>query len=314
MTLTDMATEVVKSIGAQATNATVELAKTAIKASLQDWSAAREWNFLLKDTSLGFTVTLVDWSGTVTSISAPSTGAFDAVNTGVTVSGTNIPASTTVSSFTRGSDGTVATIVLSAATTGSGTDVTLTFGADIPLIASQNEYNLPTDFSSPYSARTTTTKRLLTYIEYREWNKKIVNQDVNGSVDAYTIYNPISPLTQNFSTYRMRVFSTPSTADVVRLQYFRTLNVDATTVDIPNEYVYMLIDYATYRLIRLKNAEDSRLSIMKESADTALAKAMNDDEENSEDEQVRLISQMEAWNGDRALWGNGQFYPSMLDY
>lgn len=315
MTLTAMATEVARSIGGQDTAATVDLARTAIKASLQDWNAAKYWNFLLKDTSQTFTVTGVAWTGAVTSMTAPSSGAFDAVNIGVSVSGTNVPASTTVSSYTRASDGTVATIVLSAATTGTGVAVTLTFGANIPIQISVADYNLPSDFRSPYSARLLTSKRLLEYIKHREWNKKIVDQEATGAVDAYTIFNPVSPQTQNFNTTRLRIFRTPATTDTLHMQYFRAMNVDATTVDVPNDYIYMLIDYATWRFIRLKNTEDTRLAELGRVAEAALARAMTDDEEESEDEELRFISQIEAFNGGgRQLWSNGDFYPSTLDY
>jgi hypothetical protein len=317
MTLTAMATEVAKSIGGHNTAVTVDLATTAVKASIADWNAAKNWNFLLKDTAAGFSVSGCTATATSSSVTAPDTGAFDAVNVGVTVtisSGTaTLTAGTTVSSITRASGGTIASITLSNAFGGTtNTNATLTFTGDVPIIASTNEYNLPTDFQSPYAARLLTNPRLLVYIQYREWNKKIVNQSTTGSVDAYTVYNPISPQTQNFSTYRLRVFSTPSAADTLHLQYFRRMDVDATTVDVPDEYLYMLIDYAIWRFIRLKDTEDTRLPHLYEVAQASLAKAMNDDEELSDDEELRLISQLEAWTGNRPLWGNGQFNP--VDY
>jgi len=316
MTLTAMATEVAKSIGGHNTSVTVDLATSAIKASIADWNAAKNWNFLLKDTAAGFSVAGCTLTQGTSSVSAPSSGAFDGVNVGVTVTATGtatLAAGTTVSSLTRSTTGTVATIVLSNSFGGTtDSNGTLTFSGDIPIIASTNEYNLPTDFQSPYAARLTTNPRLLVFIQYREWNKKIVNQSTTGSVDAYTVYNPISPQTQNYSTYRLRVFSTPSAADTLHLQYFRKMDVDATTVDVPDEYLYMLIDYAIWRFIRLKNTEDTRLPHLYEVAQASLAKAMSDDEELADDEELRLISQLEAWTGNRPLWGNGQFNP--VDY
>lgn len=310
MLLTDMATEVARQgLGAHNTAGTVDLATSAIKASMRDWSAAKDWNFLLKDTVAGFRVVVTSSVG-ATIISAPSTGAFDGVNKNVTVTvvaGTlTLPASTTVSDYTRNTDGTIATITLSAAFTGSGTTATLAFSGDIPIIAAVSEYNLPTDFSSPYSVRLLTDKRLLEFIRFREWNKKTVDQEASTAVVVYTIYNPASPLTQNYGTYRMRVFGSPATADTARMQYFRLMVPTATTVDIPDNYIDMFIDYAIWRLVRIKNTEDSRLPHLYEVALGSLQRAMTDDEGNAEDEQIRLISQIEAWSGARML--------SPLDY
>lgn len=312
MTLTDMATEVAKSaLGAHNTAATVTLAQTAIKASISDWNAAKNWNFLLRDTAASFTVAnLATHSNTTVDLGTGGvTGSMDGINRNVTVSGSGIPDGTTVASYTRGTDGTITALTLSAAATTSVNPITLTFTGNIPLIASVQEYNLPTDFASPYAARTTTNPRLLHYIEYREWNLKIVDQSTTGLVEAYTIYNPVSPQTQNYGTYRLRVFRTPANSDTLHVQYFRDMNPDATTVDIPDAYIYMLIDYAIWRLVRLKDTEDTRLPHLYEVAQKALQTAMIDDEEKSEVEQVRIMSQFETWTGEKLLWANGEFWP-----
>lgn len=319
MTLSDMATEVAKTIGAHNTAVSVDLATRAIKASIRDWQAAREWNFLLKDTAAGFRITYtLTTSQTLTAPASPP-GTFDAINVGQTVtvvSGTGtIPANTTVSSVSRNyTTGIVESITISAAPT-AGASV-LNFSGDIPIIQGTNEYNLPVDFSSPYNARLLTNRRLLEYIKYREWNIKIIDQTTQGSVDAYTIYNPVSPQTQNYGTYRMRVFRTPAASDTIHLQYYRMMDPDATTVDIPNDYLDMLMDYAAWRFLKLKDTEDTRLPHFFEVAKNSLAMAIADDDENSEEEQLRLISQMEAWaNGaNRPLWTNGAFWPTMMDY
>ena len=321
MTLTAFKSEVAKVLGGQNTANNLDLAERAIKASLRDWQAAKEWNFLLKDTAASFRLTLTSWStGATLTVGSNglTTGALDHINRNLTVtyvSGANcsLAAGTTVSSYTRSTDGTVATVVLSNSivNTGAAVSVVIEFTGDIPLIDSVQEYNLPADFSSPHMARTLTTKRRLEYIKYRQWNTLITDHTTTGSVDAYTIYNPRSPLTQNYGTYRLRVFRTPSAADTLHMQYFRILDVDATTVDIPDDYLDMLIDYAQWRFLRLKDTDNERLPAFQEAASSALAKAMSDDEENSEDEQLRWLSQQETFNGSRPLWGNGNFYPTM---
>lgn len=311
-----------RALGAQNTAGAVDLAKEAIKASIRDWNATKDWNFLLKDTLAGFSVAGCTCTFGSAVVNAPATATFDAVNIGVTVTVTGsgdtatLPADTRVKSYTRNADGTVAAITMGNdagdnVTFGGTTDTstTLTFSGDIPIRDGVNEYNLPTDFSSAYSVRLLTNKRLLVFIRYREWNKKIIDQGTKGAVEAYTVYNPVSPQTQNFGTYRMRVFRTPSAADTAHMQYFRRMDPNAATVDIPDDYIEMFIDYAIWRFIRIKNTEDTRLPHLFEVALGSLQRAMSDDTGNTEDEEIRLISQMEAWSGEKMLWSNGAFLP-----
>ena len=309
MTLNSAASEVAKIIGGQNDTAVIALAKTAIKATVEDWNSAKPWNFLLKDTAAGFTVTGVSWTGTVTTINAPSTGAFDGVNKNITVSGGNVVANTTVSNYTRNTDGTIASITLSLATSATSTNVTLTFGGNIPILVDIDEYNLPTDFSSSYGVYLQTAKRQLKFIRYRDWNILITDHTAKRWVSAYTIYNPVSPQTQNFSTYRMKVFGVPGSTDTVFLQYYREMNADASTLDIPNSFLYKLIFYAQWILARMKDTEDSRLPVLEQTAKTALQAAISDDEDTiSEEDDFRAVSQMDAWNGDRTvIWSNGEF-------
>jgi len=314
ITLNDMATSVARAIGGADDPRIIVLAKEAIKASVQDWNTAKNWNFLLRDTSLGFLVTGVAWTGSVTTIIAPSSGVFDGVNTGVSVTGTGIPASTTVASYTRGTDGTITSIELSQATTGTQSNVTLTFGANIPIQLDVDEYNLPTDFKSPYDARLLGVHRTLVYIKYREWNLKVGTQSTRRAIEAYTVYNPVSALTQNYGQYRLKIFGVPGQTDTLFLQYFRSMNPDSTNVDIPIEYQRRLIDYAQWRLLRLKNSEDSRLPEYQQLARQVLLEAMTDDEEIGDAEDIGLKSQMETWDGDKPGWSNGEFHATPYTY
>src|SRR6185369_7009412 len=117
----------------------------ALHRAFEDWQAAKNWYFMLKDTDNGFTIaSVVTVSGNV-SVSAPSSGAFDGLNIGVAVSGSNIQAGTTVATITRATDGTIASITLSLAPT-SSTTITLTVAGNIPMNAGQQEYNLYPDF------------------------------------------------------------------------------------------------------------------------------------------------------------------------
>jgi hypothetical protein len=284
-------------------------AEDAILRSFEDWQAAKFWRFLLKDTARGFRVTSCVTTTSVATIPAPSTGAFDAVNIGITVTGTGIAASTTVTDYSRNTDGTVATITVSPVVTTGGT-VTLTFGGNIPIIAGTQEYNAPQDFQSFYHGRTLVNKWPLSYIEYREWNRAVVDHTVQGIIEAVTIYNPDSELTQNYGTKRLRTFRISSQNDIMFMQYYRIFSVLADPLDIPDDILYKFLDYAQWRLVEKKTAHDDRLPGLEKMALGSLAQAMANDEEETEDEDVCMKSQMEMFGqngGRRPLWSNGAF-------
>jgi hypothetical protein len=286
-------------------------AEEALLRAFEDWQAAKFWRFLVKDTARGFRVTSCATTDMIADVPSPTTGAFDGVNIGVTVTGTGIPASTTVESYTRNDDGTVATITLSNAATASGT-VTLTFSGNIPIIAGVQEYNAPPDFNSWYHGRMIVNKWPLSYIEYREWNRAVVDHTVQGVVEAVTVYNPDSELTQNYGTKRLRTFRISSQADIMFVQYYREFNKLADPIDMVDDNMYKFLDYAQWRLLEKKSAHDDRLPGLERMALGSLAQAMANDEEETEDQDVTMKSQMEVFGqngGTRPLWNNGEFWP-----
>jgi hypothetical protein len=305
---------IAKGIGAALNSDVLQMAEEALQRGFSDWQSAKNWYFMLKDTAAGFLVTGCAYNNT-TIISAPSLGAFDGVNKGISISGTGVPASATVTDYSRNSDGTIATITISAATTGGAqTNQTLTFGGDIPLLVGIQEYNLPTDFYEPYHMRMLSKRLPLDYIQYRYWNMKIIDHTIQGLPVAYTIYNPVSAESQNYGQYRFRVFRIPQGVntgdpyDTVTHQYYRRFSFDADPLDIPDRYLYKFLDYCQWLLLMKKNAQDPRLEAFAALAQTALQQAMTDDEELAEEEgQQRLISQMEAGLIPRPLWSNSQF-------
>jgi hypothetical protein len=301
-----------KAIGGQNVSEVLQMAEEALQRGFEDWQAAKDWYFMLKDTQGGSVVASCVLSAISTTVSAPSAGAFDAVNVGVAVSGTHIVAGTKVLSFTRNVDGTIASIVLDTLPSGGATE-SLTFAGDVPLISGTQEYNLPSDFLAPYHARMLVKRLPLDYIQYRYWNRKIIDHTIQGLPVAYTVYNPVSAESQNYGTYRLRLFRIPdgvlgASYDTMTMQYYRKFNADADPLDIPDRYLYKFLDYCQWRLMEKKNATDERLPAAEKSASTALQSAMTDDEEVSEEEeQFRMISQMESGNIPRPLWSNSQF-------
>lgn len=313
MTVVDAKVYVARIIGGAQSQQAIDLAGEAILRSYQDWENAKFWQFLLKDTSSTTSVTGCTATLAATIVSAPSVGAFDFVNVGQTVTvptGTaTLAADTTVESITRGSDGVVTSITLTAAFGGStNSAATLVFSADIPILVGVEEYNLPTDFSSAYSARMTLDpKGVLQYIDQKQWDRVQSDHAVQLPVDGYTTYNPVSEATQNYGTYRMRVFGLPNKPNTLRLRYYRNFITNGTNIDMPNEFLYKFLDYARKIMLVAKRAQDSPGEYAAE-VNQAYAETMAADEQHDEDEEQRMKSPYER-SQMRPIVGNGQFSP-----
>jgi hypothetical protein len=294
----------------------LDMAGEAILRAYQDWQTKKFWRFLLKDTTVNAVVSGVTATSASAVVNAPSSGALDFVNVGVTVTiaasdTATLAAGTTVLSFTRGTDGTIATITLSNAFGGTtDTSATLTFTSPIPIIAGTNEYNLPDDFNAPFSARLTTTPRSLVWRDQRWWDRTITDQTVRGTPSDYTTYNPYSDLTQNFGTCRLKFDRIPNASDVLLLRYYRKFTTDGTNIDMIDDYLYQFLDYARNLLLATKRAQDDPAQFAK-NVGMGLASADEDDEEPTDDNDVEqcMKSQYEVGPGPRMLWGNGDFSP-----
>jgi len=286
----------------------IALAGDCLLRGFNDWQQ-RDWEYLLRDNVDGFTVaSCVLTSGSPT-VTAPSANTLDGVNIGVTVtgSGTGIPAGTTVLSYTRNADGSIASITLSANATASET-VTLTFSGNIPIIAGVQDYNLPTDFYRHYGARLLTNiKWGLEFVRPREWNRKTLDQTIRSTPTLYTIFNPKTALTQNKGVYRLRLYPVPATADTLKLEYYRRFDTTADPLDMEASTLYEFLDYCRNLLILTKRSfddPDSAAAQIKEITDRAKAR----DEEVTEDEDIRLKSQIEMGSVyNKPLYTNGEF-------
>jgi len=283
------------------------MAEEALLRGFNDWQTEKDWEFLLKDNTGSFTVETVVLANGVALISAPVASAFDGVNVGITVSGSGIPANTTVSSYTRNADGSIATITLSAAPSSPTSPATLTFGGTLPIVAGTSDYNLPTDFHKHYGIRLySAVHRELTFIRPRDWNRTTINHETNGTVEGFTIYNANSAGTQNKGTYRLRTYRTPTSADIALLQYYRRFDSLADPIDMDGQYLYKFLDYCRGLALNAKRAFDDPTTFFSDTINS-LQKAKSSDEEVTEDEEIRMKSQMEMYIDRPALWNNGDF-------
>lgn len=314
MTVVNAKTYVARIVGGAQSQQSLDLAAEAILRSYQDWENAKFWQFLLKDTSLTTSVSGCSVTSGSAIVNAPSAGAFDFVNVGqtVTIAATDIatlPAATTVASITRGSDGVVTSITLSANFSGTNdASSTLTFSADIPVLVGVDEYNLPSDFNGAYSARLTLDpKGPLQYIDQKLWDRIQNDHSVQLPVDGYTTYNPVSAMTQNFGTYRLKLFGNPDSVNLIRLRYYRRFITSGTTIDVPDEFLYKFLDYARKIMLETKRAQDAPEAYAAE-VNAAYAETQDSDEEHDEDEEQRMKSPYER-SMSRPIVGNGQFSP-----
>jgi hypothetical protein len=299
------------------TGTVLDMADEAIIVAYEHWQSKRYWRFLLKDSTPGFRVTGLTLTNASATVSTPvlTPGVLDGVNPGVTVTVTGtatLPANTTVSSVVYSpTDGTITSIILSNPFGGT-TDAAgvLIFSGDIPIVAGQRTYNVPPDFDRPSGARMVGAPTYsLTWKDPRSWDRTIINQTVQGAPREYTVFNAYSPLTQNFGTKKLMLDVIPSDPNTMTMKYFRKFNINATNIDIPDEFLLMFLDYARARLLETKKAQDNPDAYIA-SVDKAQEAASEKDEQPSDDDDADQCLKSAYENGaGRPLWGNGDFTP-----
>jgi len=315
MTLVNAKIYVARVLGGAQNQEVIDMAAEAILRGYQDWQAQRFWRFLLKDTSIATAVSGITATGASASVTAPSTGAFDFVNVGQTVTistGTaTLAADTTVSSVTRNTSGVVTAITLSNAFGGTtNSSATLTFSADIPVIAGSNDYALPNDYNASATARLLTNPVTMAWRTPEYWDRLQPDDTLQGTPSEFTTYNPYSPLTQNFGDTRLKFDKVPAQNDTLRLRYFRRFTVDGTNIDMPDEVLYKFLDYCRSLLLEAKRAQDDPAGYRSSVLDSMKQAEQNDDQPNSESDAEECIkSQYEMWPMQPPLWRNGEFDP-----
>ena len=287
------------------------MAEEALLRGYNDWQVEKDWEFLLKDNTSTFTVESCTLDTTATVV-VPSAAAFDGVNIGIIVTGSAGSYSSTVAGYSRNTDGTIASITLTDIPTapqrGIGT-ITLTFNANgnLPILTGVSDYNLPTDFHKHYGMRLmTTAKRPLQFIRPRDWNRMVNDHTTRGVIDCYTIFNSGSPLSQDKGTYRLRFYRTPANNDTCYFQYYRKFAPLSDPLDMDGQYLYKFLDYCRALIINTKRSFDDPATFLSDTMNS-LQKAKSSDEEVTEDEEIRMKSQMEMYVTRPALWNNGDF-------
>lgn len=168
------------------------------------------------------------------------------------------------------------------------------YNAPITVTAGVSDYAAPADFKNPYSALLTTTKRPLGYIRQRQYDRLTADQSSQRGTYAYTLFNS-SGFTASDQTQYIRLIFTPDTADSLLLRYYRRISPTADPVDVDDAYLYTFLDDCKVWLVAQKNANDPRLQALVALSERALADAISTDQDETEDEDIRLISQAEMF-------------------
>jgi len=278
MSLTNAKTYVARAVGGAGDSLILSRAEEALGAAMEEFSQRNDWSFLRIDTAQSFAVASCTIAGDGVSVTVAA-GGFNNVLKGMTVTGTGVPASTTVSVRTSAT-----AITLSAAST-PGT-VTLTFGGTIPIIQGTDQYLLPTTFWKPYSCRlTSASKTELRYIPQAHWDRVAYDETSQGTVTHYTIYNGADFDASGTQQAKIKFFRVPAQNDVALLRYYRPMDITKTTLDVDDQYLYTLLTMARAKLLEFKNATDERLPIMLRQAEMSLRRAIaSDRNEGGEDE------------------------------
>jgi len=257
-------------------------AQDALFAALQEWNIRNDWSFLLMDTSNGFSVAACTQTLGNTLTTATADG-FAAVNVGQTAVGATI-GTVTVTAI-------VSTTVVTVSGGANNGPETLVFSADIPVRATFDTYNLPSPVKRPYSARLLINNKRLEFRDQRRIDRMFSNLSVGGEPGLYNVFN-----TASFSTStqngKVRLFPIPSSAETLRVRYHRPIaetNSDALNLDVPDRYVYALLELGRYNYLKDLDSENPRTGEAKERAEHLLRRAIWDDTQGSADNDILLI-------------------------
>lgn len=282
-------------------------AEESIQRAFTDFQLARNWEFLLKDTSntrlLG-SIALLTGSKTYTVATA---GQFDGLNVGQTLNSAAFTGGKNViAAVGYGDTGRIESFTLTDFPAASViSQVTCT--DDIVIIPGQEEYNLPPDFYAPSTTRILGgSGHKIDYIRNGLWYRAAVAPDTNGVVDFYSLFNPHSAATTGNGITRMRLRYPPSDGGVIRMEYFRVFDKDSDPLDIPDDFLYKFLDYCRALILESRSAAEQP-AMYAQRALAGLSSAAMADSEAVDDEEIALHSQMSVYAGNRRLWSNGAY-------
>lgn len=308
ITLANAKIQVARSLGGQNDPDELRAAGEGINEAISIWNRRNVWDFCRLDNLSNFTVAskTTNASANVTLPTGVTFPNFANVYRGQTVSGTGITAGTTVLTKTSNS-----ALVLSLPATASNDPVTLTFSGPIPIWSGQSDYDLPYQVKTPSFARLVTADITLVYARSRFVNR-ITNPTADNGMWGYMI-QPSQAAADSagnlpLATDKLRIVSTPTGAttapvDYLVLEYFRKIQQflndvsavdEARTLDVPDDYIFALLDLSEYVYMSNKDSEITRTGDREQSAYAALRECISDDSGQPDDDML-FIPEID-WN------------------
>lgn len=175
----------------------------------------------------------------------------------------------------------------------------------ISVVAGTDTYTLPTAFKKPYTARLLTNPRTLEWIDPRVYDRMVPVQTQQTTPTHYTVYNPSSfdPAVQ---ANKLKLIGVPGAADTLLVRYYRPIaapSAGSDLIDIPDLYLYKFLDYARGHFLLTKDPRNEKAPMWVSLMAKKLAEAVSEDDDDTEDENIRFMSQMEV-GGRRALYNS----------
>lgn len=283
-------------------------AEESLQRAFTDFQLARNWEFLLKDTSGTRTIGTLSYSTSSKVVTPPQDISFEGLNIGQTLyagvftGGKNVIASIAYDPDTH----LIVSFTLTNYPAASGASVTTTTD-DIPINVGQTDYNLPPDMYAPSTTRILGSAGYkVEYIRNGTWYRAATSPDTNGVVDFYSLFNKYSPASTGNGMTKLRLRKPPAKADTLRIEYFRTFDRDSDPLDIPDDYLYKFLDYCRALILEVRRATEDP-GAYSARAIAGLASSALADQEPVDDEDLGLISQMSVYSGNRTIWTNGPY-------
>ena len=160
----------------------------------------------------------------------------------------------------------------------------------IPLVIGTADYNLNSNFRKVYSVRLESNKRVLTYIEQREWDRTIYDQTSNRTPFGYNIF----PRTSNTQA-QIRFLPTPAGVENATVKYYKAMDtpsVDGTALDIVERYQGWIIYQAKANILANHGENDSRIMFWQNKADRMLADMLNESQVQPDDDEGMMPGAM----------------------
>lgn len=299
MTLSDAKTYVARIVGGAGKTETLTLAGDAIKAALEELSHRHLWSQFLQDTSQSRTVACS--SSSSTTMTTAVTNGFAGLYEGMDVTGTDVPAGTTIESV----DSTTS-LTLSAATTGTISAADIVFSGEFDFAADEDTKVLPYHFWKPYEARLVSGGfRRIHYIPQNQIDR-VTTQVVSGPITHYSVYKSNDFDADGLQQKKIKVHRPASQASTVRLRYYRRPSAIADPLDFDDDFLYIVLDLARVHLLELKESSRPQVgaalrAVLQKRINRAISADFNEGGEAYGDS---LVTPTELRPG-----SNGLFYP-----